>query len=255
MGSNSENISRSLRICICLARQYFCVKWRFSALALRSGWLLTDLNCLQVSTPVLSFVWTLYGDLSRLPRVIFVTCISFPVSTRNATETFAGTFCCFHARLFGLKNARVFFQMFSIQYFILDPKSLRFPCCRSFFGQRIGWRKAKRSADGLYAQLRFVSLKEPDWQRAINNSLPNVNTIFNSCSIGNTSNILSLNNYCKCCSLKNRRLSRLIAVKTSSFVQCLRLTNVFQKSWDNYQMLSLTVMSKIISPTTCNEGL
>ena len=34
--------------------------------------------------------------------------------------------------LFRLKNAR------SIQYFILDPKTLRFPFCRSFFGQRIG---------------------------------------------------------------------------------------------------------------------
>ena len=25
--------------------------------------------------------------------------------------------------------------MFSIQYFILDPKTLRFPCCRSFLGK------------------------------------------------------------------------------------------------------------------------
>ena len=97
--------------------------------------------------------------------------------------------------------------MFSIQYFILHPKILRFPFCRSFFGQRIGWRKAKRSPNGLYPRLRFVSLKEPDWQRAINNSLPNVNTIFNSCSIGNASNMLSLNSN-SCCQLKNRRLSR-----------------------------------------------
>ena len=141
-----------------------------------------------------------------------------------------------------------FFQMFSIQYFILHPKILRFPFCRSFFGQRIGWRKAKRSPNGLYPRLRFVSLKEPDWQRAINNSLPNVNTIFNSCSIGNASNMLSLNSN-SCCQLKNRRLSRLIAVKTSSFVQCLRMTNFFQRSWNNYQMLSLTVMSKIILTT------
>ena len=45
---------------------------------------------------------------------------------------------------------------------------------------------------------RFVSLKEPDWQRAINNSLPNVNTIFNSCSIGIASNMLSLNSNSRC---------------------------------------------------------
>ena len=36
-----------------------------------------------------------------------------------------------------LKNACVFFQMFSIQYFILDPKTLRFPCCRSFLGTKL----------------------------------------------------------------------------------------------------------------------
>ena len=48
--------------------------------------------------------------------------------------------------------------MFSILYFIFDPKTLLFLCCRSFSGQRIGWRKAKRSPDGLYPRLRFVSL-------------------------------------------------------------------------------------------------
>ena len=66
-----------------------------SALALRSEWLLTDLNCPQVSTSVLSFIWALYGDLSRLLRVMFVTCISFSISMRNAEETFAATFFVF----------------------------------------------------------------------------------------------------------------------------------------------------------------
>ena len=110
------------------------------------------------------------------------------------------------------KKCWCFFQMFSIQYFILHPKIFRFPFCRSFVGQRIGWRKAKRSPNGLYPRLRFVSLKEPDWQRAINNSLPNVNTIFNSCSIGNASNMLSLNSN-SCCQLKNRRLSRQLKLR------------------------------------------
>ena len=159
-----------------------------SALALRSEWLLTDLNCPQVSTPVLSFVWTLYGDLSRLLRVIFITCISFPICTRNAEERFAGTFCCFHARLFGLKNARVFSKCFpyNISFWIL--KLFVFPAVAHFFGKEFVEEKPSE-----VLTVYILGLKEPDWQRAINNSLPNVNTIFNSCSIGIASNMLSLN--------------------------------------------------------------
>ena len=98
---------------------------------------------------------------------LFVTCISLPISMRHRFLKL--TFCCFHA--VRTKKCSCFFQMFSIQYFILDPKTLRFPRCCSFLGQIIGWRKAKWSPDGLYPR-----------QRAINNSLPNVSTIFNSCS-------------------------------------------------------------------------
>ena len=54
--------------------------------------------------------------------------------------------------------------------------------------------------------------------------------------------------------------ARRSKVKTSSFVQCLQLTNVFQKSIAlsvviANQMLSLTVLSKIIPPMTCSQGL
>ena len=154
----------------------------FCFLALRSEWLLTDLSCPQVSTPVLSFMWTLrlvymaiclgYYELSLLLVLVF----NFYEELRRNIRRHLLLFSRSAVRT---KKCSCFFQMFSIQYFILDPKTLRFPCCRSFFGQRIGWRKAKRSPNGLYPRLRFVSLKEPDWQRAINNSLPNVNTIFN----------------------------------------------------------------------------
>ena len=32
---------------------------------------------------------------------------------------------------------KCFLQMFSILHFILDPKTLRFPCCRSFLGAKL----------------------------------------------------------------------------------------------------------------------
>ena len=93
--------------------------------------------------------------MSRLLRVMFVTCISFPISIRNAEEAFAGIVLCFSSCFHAVRTKKrsCVFQMFSIQYFILHPKTLRFPCCRSFFGQRIGWRKAKRSPDSLYPTL------------------------------------------------------------------------------------------------------
>ena len=115
---------------------------------------MTDLNCPhpQVSISVLFFIRTLMSRTLGLAiclgysRDMFVTCLIFPICTRNGERKFISffvflrTFCCFHAFIsnwFGLKNARVFFQMFSIQYFILDPKTLRFPCCRSFLGTKL----------------------------------------------------------------------------------------------------------------------
>ena len=70
-------------------------------------------------------------------ELCFVTCISFPISTRNAEETFAGTFCCFHARLFGLKNARVFSKCFpsNISFWIL--KLFVFPAVAHFLGKEL----------------------------------------------------------------------------------------------------------------------
>ena len=78
----------------------------------------------------------LTSDLSQLLRVMFfLICFIFPISTRNVEETFAPFFVFLRFEI-GLdsKIAFVFFQMFSMQYFILDPKTLRFPCCRSSFG-------------------------------------------------------------------------------------------------------------------------
>ena len=88
-------------------------------------------------------VCDLYGDLSRLLRLIFVTCISFPISTRNSEETFAGTFCCFHARLFGIKNARVFSKCFpsNISFWIL--KLFVFPAVAHFWAKN--WLKKSQA--------------------------------------------------------------------------------------------------------------
>ena len=42
---------------------------------------------------------TLISDLSRLLRVMFVTCLIFPISTRNVEETFASSFFLFSHKL------------------------------------------------------------------------------------------------------------------------------------------------------------
>ena len=75
------------------------------------------------------------SDLSRLLRVMFITCLIFPISTRNAEETFASFFVGFLvvftlSSQLGLdsKMPPRFFLKFSIQYFILNPETLRFPC-------------------------------------------------------------------------------------------------------------------------------
>ena len=79
----------------------------------------------------------MYGDLSRLLRVIFVTCISFPISTKKSEEIFAGTFCCFHARLFGLKNARVFSKCFPSNISFCILKFFVFPSVAHFLGKEL----------------------------------------------------------------------------------------------------------------------
>ena len=185
--------------------------------------------------------------MSRLLRVMFVTCLIFPISARNVEETFASFFFCFIWNWFGLKNACVFFQncsLSNISFWIL--KLFVFHAVTHFLGLKIGWRQARRSPDGLYPRFRFVSLQESDWhlensRKKQNNSLPKEQYVVPQQQFSSLA--------------KNRRLSRLIAVKTWSFVQCLQLTNVFQKSVPlsvvlANQMLSLTVLSKIIPPTT-----
>ena len=85
------------------------------------------------------------SDLFRLLRVMYVTCCIFPISVRNVEETFASFFVVlrfvlkFHRNWFGLKNAFVFSKCFlsNISFEILS-KTLRFPCCRSSFGHKIG---------------------------------------------------------------------------------------------------------------------
>ena len=150
----------------------------------------------------------LISDLSRLLRVMFVTCLIFPISTRNVEETFASffvflyvLFCSFILNWFGLKNACVFSKLFSLSNISFGVlKAVRFPCCRSFFWAQNWLKKAKRSPDVLYPRLRLVSLYKnridsiilENSRKGQNNSLPKVNTI-NSCSIGNASNMLSLN--------------------------------------------------------------
>ena len=134
---------------------------------------------------------------------MFVTCLIFPISVRNVEETFAFSclllFSRFHLKLVWTKKCLCFFQMFSIQYFILDPKTLLFPCCRSSFGLRNNWLKKSQAKSGWFISSaplgKFTRAGLTFWklsQRATTPSLPKVNTIFNNCSIGNASNMLSL---------------------------------------------------------------
>ena len=127
----------------------------------------------------------LISDLFRLLRVISVLLVLFfhflPETSKKHIWFELKCFC--------------FFQMFCIQYFIWDSKTLRFPCCHSCFGLKIGWKKKTKTSE--VRRLRLVSLRESDWhlensRKQLNNSLPKVNMIFNSCSIGNASNMLSL---------------------------------------------------------------
>ena len=147
------------------------------------------LSCPQVSTSS-CFVFycirtfmsrKLISDLYRLLRAMFVTSVIFAISTRNVEETFASFFVFFQflsgtpkkhlpASFFVFlslpllfshcsdKKFLCFFQIFSIQYFFLDPKSLRFPCCRSFFGQK-NWLKKSQAKSG-----RFISSAKSNQQ-------------------------------------------------------------------------------------------
>ena len=78
-------------------------------------------------------------------RVMFVTCLIFPISRRNAIIciilcrfSYVLLFSRFHLKLVWTQKCRrqCFFQKFSIQYFILNPNTLRFPCCGSFLGTK-----------------------------------------------------------------------------------------------------------------------
>ena len=54
--------------------------------------------------------------------------------------------------------------MFSFQYFILDPKTLRFPCCRSFLGTVLVEEKPSEVRTiYILGSTLLVQLKETDW--------------------------------------------------------------------------------------------
>ena len=82
-----------------------------AVLALRSERLLTDLNCPQVSTPVLSFIWTFMSRklISDLSRLVFQFLRETPKKHSHRSLFFL-PFVVF--TLFGLKNARVFSKCF-----------------------------------------------------------------------------------------------------------------------------------------------
>ena len=155
-----------------LAKQWFSVKWRLPSLCnicVRSLIVDWPINYPQVfSTPVL----LLCGHLRRehwlaICQGYYELCLLLVLFFRFLRETskthshhpffflFSHTFW----RLVWTKKCSYFFQLFSIQYFILDSKTLRFPCCRSFFWAQ-NWLK-KSQAGGLYPRLRFVGLQ--DW--------------------------------------------------------------------------------------------
>ena len=75
----------------------------------------------------------LISDLSRLLRVMFMTCLIFSNFYEKSRRNIAFVFILFVLK-FNLKLVCtlkcLFFPNFSIQYFVLDPKILRFPCCR-----------------------------------------------------------------------------------------------------------------------------
>ena len=85
----------------------------------------------------------LISDLHMLLRVMFVTCLIFPISTRNVEETFASSFVFlrfvlkFHLKLGCTKKCLCFLQMFSVQYFISDPKFFVFHAVAHLLGTKL----------------------------------------------------------------------------------------------------------------------
>ena len=141
------------------------------------GVMQTELNHQHVRTLFLSFIRTLISkliiDFSSLNEICFLLVLQLQflreTSKKHLHRFCFLRFCCFRSVVLdsseiGLGSIMLklicFLQLFSILYFILDPKTLRFPCCRSFLGT-----KGKRSPDGLriYPRRRLASWVEPDW--------------------------------------------------------------------------------------------
>ena len=160
-----------------LAKQRFSVKWRLLSLCnicVRSRIVDWPINCPQV---ISALVLLLRGHLCRehwlaICQGYYELCLLLVLFFRFLRETSKKhshrpfflfshksyvLFCSFIWNWFGLKNARVFFQMFSIQYFILDSKTLRFPCCRSFFGAQNRLKKSQAKSG------RFISSAPLCW--------------------------------------------------------------------------------------------
>ena len=134
---------------------------------------------------------------------MFVTCLIFPISVRNFEETFAFSwlllFSRFHLKLVWLKNACVFSKCF------LSNNLFHFGCenssssLMSLSTWAQNWLKKSQAKSGWFISSaplgKFSRVGLTFWklsQRATTPSLPKVNTIFNSCSIGNASNMLPL---------------------------------------------------------------
>ena len=75
-------------------------------------------------------IWLGYYKLSLLLVLVFQFLRGTPNKHRRHLLLFSRS-------AVRTKKCSCFFQMFSIQYFILDPKTLRFPCCRSFLGKEL----------------------------------------------------------------------------------------------------------------------
>ena len=140
------------------------------------------LNCPQVNTPVLSFIRTFKCQENWLAICLgyYELCMLLVLFFQFLRGTSKKHFCC--RNWFGLKNAFVFFQMFCIQYFIWDSKLFVFHA----------EKKTKRSPVAPLGKFTRAGLTFRKLLQTANNSLPKVNMIFNSCSIGNVSNMLSL---------------------------------------------------------------
>ena len=103
-------------------------------------------TCPQVSTPVLSFIRTFKFQENWLAICLgyYELCMLLVLFFQFLPETSKKHICCLNfllSKLIWTQKCFCFFQMFCIQYFIWDSKTLRFPCCRSSFGHKIGLKK------------------------------------------------------------------------------------------------------------------